>query len=249
MSVLLSGWGVVVYGQVDDPVGGMRAANAVYENGRYAEAAQLYEQLVRAGFEEGALYYNLGNAYFQQGELGRAILNYKRAMLLTPRDRDVRANLALARGQRIDRYDEGEGTLLELWSGWTRRWMTVNEMAGLVLGLWCLVMVMVMVYGRLGTEARGWGRWLLLVVVVVWLGGVMSLGNRVYLAEARPAGVVVTGEVAVLSGPGEQYGVAFELHSGAEVAVLEGRGSWVRLALPGDELQGWVPESMVGMVR
>ena len=77
----------------------MSIANQLYEAGQYAQAAQAYQQLVNQGYGDGALFYNLGNAHFKQGDYGRAILNYRRAQQLAPRDPDIETNLALARAQ------------------------------------------------------------------------------------------------------------------------------------------------------
>ena len=80
----------------------MASANERYSRGEYVEAAQQYESLLAGGFRDAALYYNLGNAYFQQSDLGRATLNYLRAERLSPRDPDIRSNLALARSNTVD---------------------------------------------------------------------------------------------------------------------------------------------------
>ena len=65
----------------------MQVANSLYENGRFAESAQAYEQLIKQSAHDSAIYYNLGNAYFQQGNVGQAIFNYQRAAQLAPRER------------------------------------------------------------------------------------------------------------------------------------------------------------------
>ena len=80
----------------------MAAANGRYERGEFAEAAQQYENLIAMGYEDTALYYNLGNAYLEGGDPGRAILNYLRAEELSPRNPNVRANLDLARSMTLD---------------------------------------------------------------------------------------------------------------------------------------------------
>ena len=84
----------------------MVTANRLYEDGQFAQAAQAYQQLADQGFADSALFFNLGNAYFKQGDYGRAILNYRRAEQLAPRDEDIAANLALARAQRVDQFEE-----------------------------------------------------------------------------------------------------------------------------------------------
>ncbi len=72
-------------------------ANALYASEHYPEAAATYEKILAAGRESGHLYFNLGNAYFRSGDLGRAILEYERARRLIPGDPDLHANLTFAR--------------------------------------------------------------------------------------------------------------------------------------------------------
>ena len=78
-------------------------SNKFYKEGRYAEAAKGYKDILNQGIESGNLYYNLGNSYFKLGNLGSAILNYVRAKRLIPRDSDLRLNLNLA-VSKISRY-------------------------------------------------------------------------------------------------------------------------------------------------
>ena len=77
-------------------------ASRAYKEDRYQEAIDGYFQLIDNGYVNGHLYYNLGNAYFRSGQLGRAILNYKRAQLLIPRDADLNFNLRYALDQTQD---------------------------------------------------------------------------------------------------------------------------------------------------
>src|SRR4029453_14353324 len=73
--------------------------NALYADGRYADAAAAYEQILAKGVASTSTYFNLGNAYLKENQLGRAVLAYERAARLAPGDPDLRANLAFAREQ------------------------------------------------------------------------------------------------------------------------------------------------------
>jgi len=73
--------------------------NAHYSQGRFEDAISSYEGLLETGFESGNLYYNLGNAYFNQGFSGKAILNYLRAKRFIPKDADLKSNLDYARSR------------------------------------------------------------------------------------------------------------------------------------------------------
>ncbi|MDD4858579.1 MAG: tetratricopeptide repeat protein, partial [Candidatus Krumholzibacteria bacterium] len=72
----------------------------------YQEAILHYEAIVKDGHvRNGKLYYDIGNAYFRLGDVGRAILNYKRSGLFMRNDQNLRQNLDYARNRRADRIE------------------------------------------------------------------------------------------------------------------------------------------------
>ncbi|MEW5960301.1 MAG: tetratricopeptide repeat protein, partial [Chloroflexota bacterium] len=227
-------------GQAQDsisPTEAMLAANQNYEAGNYAEAAAGYEAIIAFGIQNSDVYYNLGNVYFKLGDVGRAILNYRRAYRLDPRDPDITANLAIARAQTIDRLEAPGGALANLVQ-LAEDWLTLDEAAILAVILWLLCCGLAG-GSILWPRFRRW-TWLALAIVGLPLAmGLTSIANRYYTEQWYPAVVVVAPQVNVTSGPGhaDQYLVEFELHSGAELRLLESRSGWRRISLPGD-LQG-----------
>jgi hypothetical protein len=230
----------------------MLAAGQLYETGQYAQAAQAYQQLADQGFADSALFYNLGNAYYKQGDYGRAILNYRRAQEFAPRDPDIEANLALARSQIVDELEVAEESgILALLGESVQGRLTLNEVAMAALAAWILFVFVAILFAsaRAGSAWHKGLQYALVASAVVLAVGVVALGSSLYLTDGGSEGVVVATEVDVTSGPGAQYVTEFTLHSGAEVNLVEGRGSWVRLAVPGGELEGWVPAGAVEAVH
>jgi tetratricopeptide (TPR) repeat protein len=226
------------------------AASQLYETGQYALAAQAYQQLADQGYADSALFYNLANAYYRQGDLGHAILNYRRARDLAPRDGDIRANLDLAREQIANPVEgvKGNENLLSHLANFTRNWLTLNELALLALGLWVLLAVLIMAFSNSQRGSRMWTglQYTVLTVALTLLLIVIGLGNRLYVDYSRLEGVIVASEVNMTTSPDGQGETAFVLHSGGEVEIVEQRGSWVRLVLPDQsDKQGWVPASTV----
>ncbi|MDQ6624878.1 MAG: tetratricopeptide repeat protein, partial [Verrucomicrobiota bacterium] len=76
---------------------GFAKGNEEYAAGKFREAIELYDGVVRDGQLSAALFYNLGNAWYRAEDLGRAILNYERALALQPRHPEALANLRLVR--------------------------------------------------------------------------------------------------------------------------------------------------------
>ena len=238
-----------LWAQESSETDSMLVANQLYERGNFAEALQTYQELVDSGIQESALFYNLGNAYFKQRDIGRALLNYERAARLDPRDDDIQANLKVAREQRNDQYSNVEASALSQMAIFTRSWLTLNEMALIALGLWLFFTLALLIYWNVSARRlRKPLQYTLLLTFFLLVMALLLLGNRLYIESVRPQAVVVVEEANVLSGPGEQYVTEFTLHSGAEVGLIETRGRWVRLTWQSDQLQGWVPINAVETV-
>lgn len=226
----------------------MLTANRAYEAGDYLGAAAGYEALVSYGLHNADVYYNLGNAYFKHGDLGRAILNYRRAYRLSPRDSDITTNLTIARAQTLDRLEASDETTLSNLIQLAEEWLTLREAAFLALFLWLLLSALAILAILLRRQRRWWAIGIG-VVGFLLIVGLSSIGNRYYTEHRYPPAVVVAPQVQVTSGPGgsDQYLVEFDLHSGAEVQLLESRSDWRRITLS-DNLQGWVPADAVESV-
>jgi len=82
-----------------DPSFSFDAANKLYYASKFPDAVAAYENILYSGQKSVALYYNLGNAYFKSGQIGKAIALYRQAQKINPRDPDIRANLQFARNQ------------------------------------------------------------------------------------------------------------------------------------------------------
>jgi hypothetical protein len=225
------------------------AANSLYEAGNYQQAAQIYQQLLDQGVKDSDLYYNLGSAYYMQGELGRAIVNFQRAAELNPRDADIRSNLALAQSRVGSPFPDEAPTPIESLADLTGRWLSLNEIAIITVGLWFLLGLLLFTWrlfhpGSLRSSIQYVA---LLVLIMVLIAGI-SLGSRLYTNRSAPEGVVVAPIVAVSSEPGEQYVTELNLIDGTSVGIAERSGDWIRLSVPGNAVQGWIPVDAVESV-
>ncbi len=227
----------------------MAGANERYERREYAEAAQQYEALIARGYGDASVYFNLGNAYLESGDLGRAILSYLRARELAPRDSDIRTNLDLARSMTVDRVTAERGSLIQSVSFVGRRWATPSELGIVALLLWTvtgLAIGALLVWRDFPLR-----RSIRAFVVPMMVATLMFFLLAVSMALANPydnTGVVTVAIVDVVSGPGPQYSEEFTLQSGAQVRLTGSRHGWWRIALPGGELQGWVPAHVLERV-
>ena len=222
----------------------MVSANERYHAGEFSQAIEDYEAITEAGIQNSNVYYNLGNAYFKRGDLGRAILNYRRAHRFDPRDADITANLRLARSQTVDRL-EASGVEQFNFGRIVGQWLTLREMAVLLLMFWLLICLCV----SLMIATRRYHRvWSLLIAgwTILLVAGLATIGSSFYLEQQFPEAVVIVPEIDVTAGPGTaaNFSVNFSLHMGAEVQIIDRRLGWRQIALPGS-LNGWVPTDAI----
>ena len=235
------------FAEAPDGSAAMKLANDLYERGSFVEATQIYQQLADEGYGDSIVFYNLGNAYYKSGDLGRAILNYLRAERLAPRDPDIQDNLQIARDGIVDPFERSEQSALAGSIRVPQLKLSLDELALIALGLWILLALMLLLLARRFSFRRLIG-YASVVVALLLLAGIVSLGSGLSSESEDRKVVVVAESVDVVGGPGVQYEAKFTLHGGNEASLVETRGAWSRLRLAGGQLQGWVPADTVELV-
>lgn len=225
-----------------------RRGNDAYLHGDYAGAVAAYEELDRQSLVSADLYFNLGDAYYRQGNLGRAIWSFERAAAVDPDDEDARYNLAQAR-KIADRRarDKIEGADREpFWmrvvsslAPATETWLFTGfylAFFAALAALWIRRRPSAQPRALLGATASILGAGALLAGVL--------LAGRAYL-DRVPSGVILPDAVAVKEGADTNYRTSFDLHAGLRVRLLDRDQDWLRIRLP-NGLEGWVRERDVG---
>jgi tetratricopeptide repeat protein len=222
-------------------------ANVAYKQGRWADAAAGYEALLAAGIAHPDLDYNLGNAYFRDGRLGRAIYHYQRSLELAPGRDDAAHNLALARQLARERWSdrvEGAGRA-PLWA----RVATAFSLRGLA---WTFLVGDLVLFGCLvgrrlrpaggGRRGLGWGVGVGATVTAV--AGLL-LAAHIWRVEGRDAGVVLDDEVGVRESADDHSVARVVIHGGLDVEITGRESGWLRIELP-NRVEGWVPSTTIG---
>ena len=227
--------------------GAFRKANEVSNDHQravrlYDKAIMLYEKIISDyGIENPKLYYNLANAYLLKGDLGRAILNYRRAQRLDETDADIRKNLDFALSRRVDKVEPAaEQRVLQTLFFWHYDFsLRTRFLAGCICFAVVCIAASVMVWrGRGGVAA---------IVVVVC--GVLfacfagSLAVETRRSQTERSGVIVAEQVVAHQADWESSPPSFKepLHAGTEFDLIEHRPGWLHIRL-GNGSDGWIPE-------
>jgi tetratricopeptide (TPR) repeat protein len=221
--------------------------NDAYERGEYEQAAEDYRAVLRYRIHDPVVEYNLGNAEFKLGNLGRAILHYERARRLDPTDPEIEANLSFARASCVDRVELPAQAAPIEWLVRVQNRLGPARQAWIVLVLvWLAAGVIAAGLARPGafSAAHGWA--LALVVAAIALGAFSWSATRGRLVGHRAA-VVIEDVVEILAGPGPGNPALFTVHEGLALEIVGDRQEWLQVALP-NGLNGWVPRAAVEVV-
>ncbi len=214
-------------------------AGRTYEAEQYEEAVALYEAITKMGIRDGRVYYNLGNAYFKAGRLGKAILSYERARRLLPRDEDIEANLGFVRLLKVDKEPPEERNVvvrfvLNLYDAFS-----LNGLTKAASGLYILIMFSVIGWILYGRRFRS-----VCVAVLIVLGAVFVpvcgvLAFKIHAEAFVKEAIVISDEVDARSGPGAEHTKIFAVHEGTKVRLERRDGDWALVRLSSG-IGGWV---------
>ncbi|MFH1196181.1 MAG: tetratricopeptide repeat protein [bacterium] len=225
-----------------DPETLIKKGNEYYQNKQYSDAIEAYEQILNEGYIGASLYYNLGNAYFRAGKLGRAVLNYERALRLEPNDDDIEYNLAIARSRTVDRIKEVPQIFLVEWWVTLVTAFTPSGWAFIVILFYLLLLFYVGFYYL--TKKLNLKRWafiagsinlgILLLTVIILIASI----NR---EKSTDFGILIESIITTKLSPDSKSNDAFVIHEGVKFAIEDRVNEWTRIRLT-DGKVGWLPD-------
>lgn len=213
------------------------SANKLYAEGKFADAANAYETILQTGGQSPALLFNAGNAEYKAGHLGKAIADYRRAALLTPRGPELRANLDFVRNQV-----QGSTVHESSWQRWLDT-LSLNEGAVLTAVLFWLTLSLFaarQIRPALVPKLRGVTR--LAVVLTVFSATVLGLQAASHFNGE--VAVVTAAEATARSGPFDDAQTTFTVHDGAELSVQDRHDDWLQVR-NGAGQTGWMSVKQV----
>lgn len=219
--------------------------NQLYSAGNYEEAINKWEELTESGYEAAPVYYNLGNAYFKSNKIAPAILNFERAKLLAPHDKDINYNLELARTYVVDKIDELPEVFYLIWYKNIVQLFSSNTWA--ILALIALVVFLVLfsiyLYAK-GYSVKKTMFWLSALFLFIWFGAfAFSCSGRKLVTDHNKA-IVFSPSVTVKSSPDESGTGLFVIHEGTKVTVVDELNEWTEIILSSGT-KGWLLSSSI----
>lgn len=235
-----------------EPTHGLLAqkADSAYSQDNFVLAEQLYLESIRRDGTSTTIFYNLGNAYYRQGNLGKAIVNYERALKLDPTNADARENLAFVKAKITDRQIDEGSIMTSLW----------NKIVGAFhADTWACIAVVLFALFLAGAFT-----YMLSSVVAIrkisFFGGmiVFLLCAAAIIISFAAANRVTASNYAIILPPSAQLSTtpreartqseeAFLLHEGTKVEIVDSisttaDGKWYEVKVGGRE-RAWIKAS------
>ena len=215
-------------------------ADSAYVRGEYQKAIDSYEALLKKGVS-AELYYNLGNAYYRTENITRAVLNYERALLLSPSDPDIRFNLQMARSKTIDKIVPEQEMFFVTWYRSLVNMASVDGWAMIALVCLGLAIVLALIYlfsNLIWLRKVGFfGAFLMIIIFVC--SNIFAHQQKNQLVY-RTGAIITESAVTVKSTPAKNGVDLFILHEGTKVTIIDASmKEWKEIRLA-DGKEGWI---------
>ena len=226
-----------------------KAGVQAYTDGNFRQALADWEDIQEAGVTSTQLLYNLGNAYFKNGEIAPAILWWERALKESPSDKDIVYNLEYARSLTQDRIDQVPEFFLKTWARNACHSLPSNTWAVLSLIFLAATLALALLFllgPTPGKRRLGFFGAIVALLCTLCTWGFarwqdQDLKSQEYAIVMKPVSSVGSSPSADSSKD------LFILHEGTKVRILDNVSGYTQIEIP-DGRQGWIPSKDIEVI-
>jgi tetratricopeptide (TPR) repeat protein len=217
-----------------------KEANALYAKAKYKDAIQTYQAVLSGGYQSASVFFNLGNAYYKQGDLPSALLYYEKAHKLVANDEDINFNIRLTTLKTADKIDPIPQLFLTKW------WNDLTLKCS--VGTWAVSTILFFLSGfgllilYLFAQTVNRKQTFFFGGIVAVLSGLITMffaSSQLNYFSSHHQAIVFSKVVSVKSEPMANSKNLFVIHEGTKIDVLENSDSWARVRLANGN-EGWM---------
>lgn len=221
-------------------------ANILYAEGNFSQASELYTQIIDSAIHNGLqarslapVYYNLGNSYFRQQELSKAILAYERCLRLDPRMKDAKYNLQFAQAQIIDNIADTRNFFLLTWARNIRNTLDKNTWMWISIVLFSIFLTGAILFALAHeTWLRKTAFYIGILALIISISACCNAASLHERDTLRAEAIITQGIVNAKASPDRSGTELFTMHEGTKVTIRECLGEWCNVQVGNNE--GWI---------
>ena len=189
--------------------------------------------------ENPDLYFNIGNTYYRQGNLGQAIWAYEKGIQLSPLHKDLKYNLDFVNARVKDRIEVPKGVLFIEMYRTIKRNVKLNDLL-----LWGGIM---MLLASFATFFKVFNildnifayRMTIILFIFSLLLHLIAL-DKYWEISDKNEGIIISSIVNVRSAPIDRdEKIIFRIHEGLKVDIVQSQPGWFEIILL-DGKKGWI---------
>lgn len=217
-----------------DPI--LDSAKSQYDQARYQDCIASYEKFLSQGLNSGEIYYNLGNSYFRVGNIGRAILNYEKALIELPGDEDILHNIEIANSQKKDVFENIPTVGMQSILNSINSYLTFDFWAILSILLFTATTTLYFI-GR-KRKNKSFSKISIFSVSIAIIFGLISIQQKSAVLNNQ-SGIVIQNQSNIFSEPNINSTLLLEVNSGSKLKILNEVENWIQIQTPSNE-KGWI---------
>jgi len=212
------------------------SAKTHYDKADYKMAIENYQQILNKGFESGEIRYNLGNSFYRTNHIGKAILNYEKALNFLSGNEDVIFNLSLANAKKKDKFEDIPSTSL------SNLFVLINKV--IYFDFWAILSsIFIIGSGAIFIISKRnkntqLSKYSIIIVSAGILIGLMSLQQKKAVLNTKNC-IVINNQSNILSEPNSNSTILLEVNEGSKLKIIRTDENWLNVSTPSND-KGWI---------
>ncbi|MEG2336610.1 MAG: tetratricopeptide repeat protein [Bacteroidales bacterium] len=227
--------------ETQDPSTLFQLGNTSYNQKNYTKAIEKYSQIEQSNLQSVALYRNLGNAYFRQGQYAKSILYYERALRLSPKNKDILHNLDVTRARLVDQFEILPDFFLYRWAQNFAFLLPYTLWTIGILIFWGLFLWFTSQY--LVSKTYSKKKLYFKIATFCLFFGLLSFGSAwIYHSfQEKPQAIIMRVNASVKTAPEADSKTKFIIHEGCKIDLEDQINSYYKIRIS-DGNTGWLAE-------
>lgn len=216
-----------------------------YQEKDYEAAVNAYEKALSGELKSAEAYNNLGLAYYKMSDIGRAALNFERALRQQPRHKDARHNLKACQ-QYLD-VSVQQSNSFWLFRAWTGLVVSLSSFSWSLLFWFCLILATAAAAYWYNSKDQKIKRKALTATVVLVLCSFLPLllgFQAAHREHDSNAVIIIAKEAGIRTAPEINGEDILVVSAGVKARIVEEKENWNRIRFANGVL-GWMPSKMM----